>query len=59
MPRFSFVNTLQCSYCATSNNMKFVHWPLMGGPLHLVQQGGAWAGLTLCTSRRFAVVLQF
>jgi len=21
-----------------------VHWPLMGGLLHLVQQGGAWAG---------------
>ena len=24
--------------------MKLVHWPLMGGLLHLVQQGGAWAG---------------
>jgi len=24
--------------------MKFVHWPLMGGLLHLVQQGGDWAG---------------
>ena len=22
--------------------MMLVHWPLMGGPLHLVQQGGAW-----------------
>jgi len=22
----------------------FVHWPLMGGVLHLVQQGGDWAG---------------
>jgi len=21
-----------------------VHWPLMGELLHLVQQGGAWAG---------------
>jgi len=21
-----------------------VHWPLMGGLLYLVQQGGAWAG---------------
>jgi len=21
-----------------------VHWPLMGGLLHLVQRGGAWAG---------------
>ena len=27
---------------ATSNNMKLVHWPLMGGLLHLVQQGGDW-----------------
>jgi len=24
--------------------MKLVHWLLMGGLLHLVQQGGAWAG---------------
>jgi len=32
----------QCS--ATSNNMKLVHWPLMGGLLHLVQRGGDWAG---------------
>jgi len=24
--------------------MKLVHWPLMGGLLHLVQRGGAWAG---------------
>ena len=33
------------NYSATSNNMKFVHWPLMGGllGLHLVQQGGDWA----------------
>jgi len=23
--------------------MKLVHWPLMGGLLHLVQQGGDWA----------------
>jgi len=21
-----------------------VHWPLMGGMLHLVQRGGAWVG---------------
>jgi len=27
-----------------SNNMKLVHWPLMGGLLHLVQRGGDWAG---------------
>jgi len=32
------------SYSATSNNMKLVHWPLMGGLLHLVQRGGDWAG---------------
>jgi len=29
---------------ATSNNMKLVHWLLMSGLLHLVQQRGAWAG---------------
>jgi len=33
------------NYSATSNNMKLVHWPLMGGMLHLVQRGGDWAGL--------------
>jgi len=27
------------NYNAISNNMKLVHWPLMGGLLHLVQQG--------------------
>jgi len=27
-----------------------VHWPLMGGLLHLVQRGGAWAG---CGSAQF------
>ena len=32
------------NHSATSNNMKLVHWPLMGGLLHLVQRGGAWAG---------------
>ena len=32
------------SYSATSNNTKLVHWPLTGGLLHLVQQGGDWAG---------------
>ena len=32
------------NYCATSNKMKLVHWPLMGGLLHLVQRGGDWAG---------------
>ena len=29
---------------ATSNNTKLVHWPLMGGLLHLVQRGGALVG---------------
>jgi len=24
--------------------IRLVHWPLMGGLLHLVQQSGAWAG---------------
>jgi len=24
--------------------MKLVHWPLMGGMLHLVQRGGDWVG---------------
>ena len=32
------------NYSATSNNTKLVHRPLMGGLLHLVQRGGAWAG---------------
>ena len=34
----------RCNYTDTSNNAKLVHWPLMGGLLHLVQRGGAWAG---------------
>ena len=32
------------NYNVTSNNMKLVHWPLMGALLHLVQRGGDWAG---------------
>jgi len=32
------------SYSATPNNMKLVHWQLMGGLLLLVQQGGDWVG---------------
>ena len=32
------------NYSATSNNTKLVHWLLMGGLLHLVQQGGDWVG---------------
>ena len=40
------INPLECkgNYSATSNNTKLVHWPLMGGLLHLVQRGGVWAG---------------
>ena len=39
-------NPLQCrgNYSATSNDIKSVHWLLMGGLLHLVQRGGDWAG---------------
>jgi len=32
------------NYNAISNNMKLVHWPLMGGLLRLVQRQGDWAG---------------
>ena len=32
------------NYSVTSNNTKLVYWPLMGGLLHSVQRGGAWAG---------------
>jgi len=32
------------NYSATSNTMKLVHWPLIGGLLHFVQQRGDWAG---------------
>ena len=35
------------NYSATSTNTKLVHWPLMGGLLHLVQRGEAWAGCDL------------
>jgi len=40
------VNPLECkgNYSATSNNVKLVHCPLMGGLLRLVQRGGDWAG---------------
>ena len=31
------------NYSAPSINTKLKHWPLMGGLLHLVQRGGAWA----------------
>ena len=32
------------NYSATSNNTNLVHWLLMGGLFHMVQQGRAWAG---------------
>ena len=32
------------TYSATSTNKKLVHWLLMVGLLHLVQQGGNWVG---------------
>jgi len=43
------VNPLECkgNYSATSNNMKSVHWPLMGGLLHSVQRGGTGRGSSL------------
>ena len=31
------------NYSTSSNNMKSVHWPLMGRLLHLVQRGEEWA----------------
>jgi len=36
------VNPLECkgNYSATSNNLKSIHWPLIGGLLYLVQWGG-------------------
>jgi len=40
------------NYSATSNYMKLVHWPLMGGLLHLVHRGGDWAGRSLLTANR-------
>ena len=42
---FDLLLEFRVNYSATSNNMKLVHWLLMGGLLHLVQRGGAWAGL--------------
>ena len=33
------------NYSEEGNNMRLVHWTLMGGLLHLVQRGGDWAGL--------------
>ena len=43
--QLSCINSLECTgnYSATSNDAKLVHWPLMGGLLHLVQRGRAAA----------------
>ena len=40
------LNPLICTgnYSAILNNMKLVHWPLMGGLLRLVQRWRDWAG---------------
>jgi len=43
MHRLNPINS-KGNYSSTSNNTKLVHRPLMGGLLHLVQGGGAWAG---------------
>jgi len=48
-PRNKLVNNINPLECkgdnsATPNNMNLVHWPSMGGLLHLVQRGGNWAG---------------
>ena len=32
------------NYSAVPNNMKLVHWPLMGRLLYLVQREGGWQG---------------
>ena len=42
----TLVNPLESrgNYSAISNSMKLVHWPLMGGLLHLVQRGEDWVG---------------
>ena len=45
------------NYSATSINMKLVHWPMMGGLLHLVQRVGAWtpASVALSVASRYAL----
>jgi len=35
--------SLPFSALSSLNNIKLVHWPLMGWLLHLVQRGGDWA----------------
>jgi len=63
----SSFNRITCkdNYGTTSNNMKLVHWPLMGGLLHLVREW-YWAGqqpaqapprCTKCNRRLFAAAI--
>ena len=54
------------TYSTTSNNIKLVHWSLMGGLLHLVQRGdwaesGGWVSATVFQGRiaRIALPLPF
>jgi len=42
-----FISTLKPQFSNgpfTATIRWLVHWPLMGGVLHLVHRGGAWAG---------------
>jgi len=45
---YTILNPLECrdNYSATSDNMKMVHWPLMGGLLQIYKHnrtvGGEW-----------------
>jgi len=63
MPLEDSVNPLECkgNYGGTSNNMKLVHWLLIGGLLHLVQRKIlAFPNVTAhpstnCTNRSIAV----
>ena len=44
-PCSSLVNPLLGTLKPQINGIRrLIHWPLMGGLLHLVQRGGAWAG---------------
>jgi len=56
MSGWRVINSLDAkgNYSGTSNNTKLVHWPLMGGLLHLVQRGWAWAA---CSPARSPPVL--
>jgi len=41
-PRFTLYHHIKTAQ--QYSNRWLVHWPLMGGLLHLVQRGGAWVG---------------